>query len=153
MYAIRTTLDRKPTAAEIAAHYKRLATVETAFQTLKSVSLKVRPIHHRRENRVNSHVFLCMLAYCVEYHLRKALVPMLQAEEDPEGKRAQRNNAIEPAKQSERNKKKIRTSRTAEGHAARKYAQLMEHVSGLCRTTLRPKITMQKDHGSPCCPH
>ena len=77
VYAIRTTLDKKPTAAEIVAHYKRLATVETAFRSLKSVSLKVRPIHHRLESRVVGHVFLRMPAYYVEYHLRKALAPML----------------------------------------------------------------------------
>ena len=146
VYAIRTTLDKQPTAAEIVAHYKRLAAVETAFRSLKSVSLKVRPIHHRRESRVIGHVFLCMLAYYVEYHLRKALAPMLWAEEDPEGKKAERNSAIEPAKRSEQTKKKIRTRRTTEGQTPRKFPQLMENLAALCRSTIRPKITLQKEY-------
>ena len=133
-------------AAQIVAHYQRRTTVETAFRTLKSVSLRVRAIHHRRENRVISHAILYILSYYVEYHLRKVLAPMFWAEENPEGKRAQRKNAIEPAKRSEHTKKTVRIRRTAEGHAARKYVQLMEHRSGLCRTILRPKIAMQKNH-------
>ena len=56
--------------------YKSLTSVERAFRTIKTVDLKVRPIHHRTENRVRTHVLLCMLAYYVEWHMRRALAPM-----------------------------------------------------------------------------
>jgi len=66
-------LDREQTVLA----YKRLATVERAFRSLKSVDLNVRPIHHRLQERVRAHVFLVMLAYYVEWHMRQALAPVL----------------------------------------------------------------------------
>ncbi len=71
VYAIRTSLKAKPAEEEVVSDYKRLSTVEHAFRSFKQVSLKVRPIHHRTKDRVTCHVFLCMLSYYVEYHLRK----------------------------------------------------------------------------------
>ena len=78
IYVIRTSLpaDKIGSQAAVAA-YKNLALVERAFRTLKGVDLQVRPVHHWLEHRVKAHVFLCMLAYYVEHHMRNALAPIL----------------------------------------------------------------------------
>ena len=68
-------------ASETVERYKDLGAVEQAFRCFKTVDLKVRPIHHRLEGRVRAHVFLCMLAYYLEWHMRKALAPMLFGDE------------------------------------------------------------------------
>jgi len=74
VYAIRTSLKEVPPSNKsIVLDYKRLSAVESAFRSMRNISLKIRPIHHRRKKRVQAHVFLCMLAYYVEYHLRKEL--------------------------------------------------------------------------------
>ena len=144
LYAIRSSLKQEPEAAELVANYKRLSTVEQAFRTMKSISLHVRPIHHRKTNRVIAHVFLCMLAYYVEYHLRQKLAPMLFAEDDPAGKAAQRKNAVEPAKPSPQAKKKARTKRNNEGEKVMSFAEVMDELAGLCRLVVVPKISTDK---------
>ena len=144
LYAIRSSLKQKPEASELVANYKRLSTVEQAFRTMKTISLRVRPIHHRKKNRVIAHVFLCMLAYYVEYHLRRKLAPMLFAEDDPAGKAAQRKNAVEPAKPSPRAKKKARTKRNNEGEKVMSFAEVMDELAGLCRLVVVPKLSVDK---------
>ena len=144
LYAIRSSLKQKPEATELVANYKRLSTVEQAFRTMKTISLRVRPIHHRKKNRVIAHVFLCMLAYYVEYHLRRRLAPMLFAEDDPAGKAAQRKNAVEPAKPSPQAKKKARTKRNYEGEKVMSFAEVMDELAGLCRLVAVPKISVDQ---------
>jgi len=78
--------------------YKRLSSVERAFRTMKSISLRVRPIYHVKKERVIAHIFLCMLSYYVEYHLRKKLAPMTFAEDDLEARRSQREHIVEPGR-------------------------------------------------------
>ncbi len=128
VYAIRSSLKRE--AEELVTDYKRLSSVEWAFRTMKSMSLQVRLIHHRKQERVVAHIFLCMLAYYVEYHLRQKLAPMLFSEEDPEGKKAERKSIVEPAKPSAKTTKKARTKRTADGGKAMSYQAVMEELSG-----------------------
>ena len=125
-------------------NYKRLSTVEQAFRTMKTISLHVRPIHHRKKNRVIAHVFLCMLAYYVEYHLRRKLAPMLFAEDDPAGKAAQRTKAVEPAKPSPQAKKKARTKQNNEGEQVMSFAEVIDELAGLCRLVVVPKISTDK---------
>ncbi|MCY4171824.1 MAG: IS1634 family transposase [Bacteroidetes bacterium] len=146
VYAIRSSLKQKPAAEELVADYKRLSSVEIAFRTMKSMSLQVRPIHHRKPERIIAHIFLCMLAYYVEYHLRQKLAPMLFAEEDPEEKKAERKSIVEPVKPSTTATKKARTKRTADGGKAMSYQAVMEELSGLCRLTGVPKIKTDKTH-------
>ena len=88
IYALRTSVraDRLPTA-EVVRSYKRLATIERAFRTRKTVELKVRPIHHRPADRVRAHGFLGMLAYYVEWHMWRAWAPLLFDDDDPAGRR------------------------------------------------------------------
>jgi len=138
VYAIRSSLEQQ--GQELVSDYKRLSSVEWAFRTMKSMSLQVRPIHHRKKERVVAHIFLCMLAYYVEYHLRKALAPMLFAEEDPVAKKAERTSIVEPAKPSTKTTKKARTKRTEDGEKAMSFETVMEELSGLCRAVGVPKI-------------
>jgi hypothetical protein len=87
IYVVRTGLPKKQMSAPDAVRsYKALAQVERAFRSLKTVDLKIRPIHHRLENRVRAHIFLCMLAYYVEWHLIEAWRPLLFADEDQAAK-------------------------------------------------------------------
>ncbi|MDE0306659.1 MAG: transposase [Albidovulum sp.] len=85
IYVIRTSVPATVLDADAAVRaYKGLATVERAFRCLKTVDLHLRPIHHRWSERVRAHVLLCLLAYYVEWHLRRAWAPLLFAEDDPE---------------------------------------------------------------------
>lgn len=79
MHAIRTSLETEPNASEVVANYKKLSLVESVFRTMKTISIQVRPIHHRRKERGIAHVFLYMLAYYMEFHMRKKLAPILFA--------------------------------------------------------------------------
>ena len=73
IYIVRTSVPATHmAAADCVRNYKSLANVERAFRSFKTIDLKVRPIHHRLADRVRSHIFLCMLAYYVEWHMREA---------------------------------------------------------------------------------
>ena len=99
IYVIRTSLPKEKIGAEAAvAAYKSLALVERAFRTLKGVDLQVRPVHHWLAARVKAHVFLCMLAYYVEHHMRRALAPILFADHEPEAR--ERASIVGPAEPS-----------------------------------------------------
>ena len=74
--------------------------MERAFRSLKSVDLKVRPLHHRRADRVRAHVLLCMLAYYVEWHMRRALAPLLFDDHDPAAAERRRASVVAPARRS-----------------------------------------------------
>ncbi|HSV31229.1 MAG TPA: transposase [Atribacteraceae bacterium] len=83
-YVIRTSVEKERWAPEKAVlSYKSLSRAERAFRTLKGVDLKIRPIHHRAEDRVRAHIFLCMLAYYTEWHLREAWRSLLFEDEYP----------------------------------------------------------------------
>ena len=93
IYVIRTNVPAREIAPEDAVRaYKSLDRVERAFRSFKGVDLKVRPVHHRLEGRVRAHVFLCMLAYYVEWHMRRALAPMLFHDDDPAAAEAARSS-------------------------------------------------------------
>ena len=97
LYVVRAKVaDKTFTAPQLVERYKDLSLVENAFRCLKTVDLKVRPIHHRGEDRVRCHVFLCMLAYYVEWHMRAALKSVLFDEDDHESARANRTDAVAP---------------------------------------------------------
>ena len=99
IYVIRTSLPKDQVGSEAAvAAYKSLALVERAFRTLKGVDMQVRPVHHWLATRVKAHVFLCMLAYYVEHHMRVALAPILFADHQPEAR--ERASIVRPAEPS-----------------------------------------------------
>ena len=93
IYVIRTSLssDKLTSQAAVAA-YKQLSLVEQAFRCFRSIDLKIRPIYHRPERRVRAHVFLCMLAYYVEWHMRQLLAPVLFDDDDPQGAQGSRSS-------------------------------------------------------------
>jgi hypothetical protein len=100
IYVIRTSEPaERLDAATVVRKYKSLALVERAFRCLKGIDLLVRPIHHRAEERVRAHIFLCLLAYYVEWHMRDALAPLLYHDEELGSARAQRD-PVAPAQPS-----------------------------------------------------
>ena len=109
---IEHPIDRRFDAAQAVRAYKDLSKVERAFRSLKSVDLKVRPIHHRRADRVRAHVRLCMLAYYVEWHMRHALAPLPFDDHDPAAAEQQRRSVVQPAKRSPAARAKAGRKRT-----------------------------------------
>ena len=97
LYVIRTSLDAQALDAQAAvAAYKSLAHVERAFRSIKTVDLNVRAVFHYNEQRVRAHVFLCMLAYYVEWHMRERLKPMLFDDEEVQAANTTRASAVAP---------------------------------------------------------
>ena len=136
IYVIRTSVPKKQmSAADAVRNYKALANVERAFRALKTVDLKVRPIHHRLETRVRAHIFLCMLAYYVEWHLLEAWRPMLFADEDQAAK-ADRD-PVAPAERSEEALQKVITHTLPDGTPAHSFRTLLEDLSSIVRNTCR----------------
>jgi transposase len=135
IYVIRTSepADRL-TAAEGVRSYKRLALVEQAFRCLKGIDLLVRPIHHRTADRVCAHIFLCVLAYYVEWHLRRAWEPLLFEDEDLTEDR-QRRDPVAPARASKSSLEKKRTHTTSGDLPVHSFRTLMAHLGTRCRNT------------------
>jgi hypothetical protein len=140
IYVLRTSVaaDRLATA-EAVRSYKRLASIERAFRSLKTVDLKVRPIHHRKADRVRAHVFLCMLAYYVEWHMRRALAPMLFEDDDPAAAEAERRSVVAPAQRSPRAKAKALTKQTEEGEPVHSFQSLLRHLRTIVKDRMRVK--------------
>lgn len=140
IYVIRTSEARQRlSAAETVRSYKGLSQVERAFRCLKGVfDLLVRPIRHRTAERVPAHIFLCLLAYYVEWHMRRALAPLLFEDEHlAEGRR--HRDPILPAKPSEAAKRKKATHQTADGLAVHSFATLMAELATRSRVSYRLK--------------
>ena len=136
IYLIRTNVSADVMTAEDAVrNYKALSQVERAFRSLKTIDLHVRPIHHRVADRVRSHIFLCMLAYYVEWHMREAWRSLLFADEDQAAK-AQRD-PVAPARRSEAADHKAATHRLANGTTVHSFRTLLEDLSSMVRNTCR----------------
>lgn len=126
VYVIRTSVPRDQLSAETTVEaYKALSKVERAFRSYKSGDLEVRPIYHRAEDRVRAHVFLCMLAYYVEWHMRQDLAPILFDDHDPAGGRAQRRSIVAPAQRSPAAQAKVRRRRTEDGLPVHSFQSLL----------------------------
>ena len=117
--------------------YKSLAEVERAFRSLKTLDLKIRPIHHRTADRVRGHILLCMLAYYVEWHLREAWRPLLFADEDQVAKLTR--DPVAPAKRSEAAELKAQTHLLEDGTPAHSYATLLQELSTIVRNRCTAK--------------
>lgn len=140
IYVLRTSVPKAALSAEDTVRaYKDLAAVERAFRCLKTVDLHIRPIHHRLENRVRAHVFLCMLAYYVDWHLRQALAPLLFAEDDRDGAERRRGSPVQPATPSESAQAKATTKRTPDEHPVHHFRGLLDHLATLTRNTVQPQ--------------
>ena len=141
LYVVRAKVtDEGFTAPLLVERYKDLSLVENAFRCLKTVDLKVRPIHHRGEDRVRCHVFLCMLAYYVEWHMRAALKTVLFDEDDHEAARANRSDAVAPKLPSPSAKRKARTKLTPDGLPVHSFQTLLKDLATITRNTIVPKL-------------
>lgn len=137
IYIVRTSLDADALDAHRAVvAYKSLARVERAFRTLKSARLRVRPVYVYGAERVRAHVFLCILACHVEWHLRRRLAPMLFEDDDPDGAGTQRTSPVQPARTSEQARRKSATRRTAEGLPAHSLPSLLDDLATLTLNTM-----------------
>jgi len=136
LYIIRTSVAAaQMDAAQCVRNYKSLAHVERAFRSIKTIDLKVRPIHHRLENRVRAHIFLCMLAYYVEWHLREAWRELMFADTDQDAKAAR--DPVAPAKRSAAAQDKASSHTLADGTPAHSFSTLMQELATVVRNTCR----------------
>ena len=137
IYVIRTSVPKEemtPEAAVLA--YKSLSQVERAFRSAKT-DLDVRPLHHHTEPRVRAHVFLCMLAYYVEWHLRRSLAPLLFQDHDRPAAAEQRASVVAKAGISPAAKRKKARRKTDDGLAVHSFRTLLEALATATRTRLR----------------
>lgn len=134
IYVLRTSVAASAIPAEETVRcYKRLAQVERAFRSLKSVDLKVRPIYHRLADRVRAHVLLCMLAAYVEWHMKQSLTPLLFTDEEPEAGELLRSSVVAPAQRSAQALEKIHTRTTRDGFPVHSFATLIQDLATLTR--------------------
>lgn len=137
IYVIRTSVRPEfATADQTVGHYKSLSRVERAFRSMKSVDLKVRPIHHRLADRVRAHILLCMLAYYVEWHMRLALAPILFEDHDPVAAQAQRDSIVAPAKRSASALHKADHKRTEDGLPVHSFQTLLADLATIAKNTV-----------------
>jgi transposase len=138
LYVIRTSEQSQTTfpAADCVRTSKRLTLVEQAFRCLKGLDLRVRPIYHRVEPRVRAHLFLCLLAYYVEWHMRKALKPLLYEDEELEEAREERD-PVQPAQPSPSAQEKKKKHQTSAGEPVHSFASLLAHLGTRTRNTVQ----------------
>jgi transposase len=140
IYVIRTSEPEPPwSAADCVRTYKSLSLVERAFRCLKGLDLLVRPIRHRIDPRVRAHLFLCLLAYYVEWHLRERLKPLLYDDEELPQLRRQRH-PVSQAQPSESAQEKKRTHQTASGLVAHDFRSLLAHLGTRSRVTYEVQV-------------
>jgi transposase len=138
IYVLRTPVPQAELDAEATVRsYKALSTVERAFRSCKTVDLGVRPIFHWNENRVRAHVFLCLLAYHVEWHMRQALRPVLFDDHDPVAAQAQRSSPVSKARVSPAARRKATAKRTDDGHPVHSFRTLLADLATVTRNTVR----------------
>src|SRR5882672_3464679 len=142
IYVVRTNLlAAQSDAAATVRAYKSLSGVEHAFRSLKTVDLELRPVFHWTAPRVRAHVLLCMLAYYLQWHMRRSLAPMLFDEPDPAAREAQRSSPVAKAEPSPAAQRKAARKRTdpAEGEPlpAHSFHTLLGDLATLTRNVVR----------------
>ena len=136
VYIIRTCVSpAQMDAASCVRNYKSLAQVERAFRSLKTIALKVRPIHHRKADRVRAHLFLCMLAYYVEWHMREAWRELMFADTDQQAKATR--DPVAPATRSKAALTKVARHTLDNGSPAHSFSTLLSELAGIVRNTCR----------------
>ena len=140
LYVIRSTVPKDEMSAEEAVRsYKRLSRIERAFRCLKTMDLKVRPIHHHLADRVRAHVLICMLAYYVEFHMRRALAPILFEDHDKPAAERLRLSVVAPARRSLKAQRKARTKKTDDGSPVHSFHTLLEDLASVVKSHIKPK--------------
>ena len=151
IYVIRTNVPEAELGAEaVVQAYKDLSEVEQAFRVMKGFALEVGPIRHRLEERVRAHVFLCMLARYVRWHMEKALAPLLLTDHDPKGAEARRDSIVAPARRSVAGERKVHRQRTHDGDPARSFDTLMADLRTLTKNETRVQGTEVTFDKYPC---
>ena len=146
IYVIRSSLKKeKRTANDIVLDYKSLSQVERAFRSIKTTDLEVRPIYHYDEKRVRTHLFVCMLAYYVKWHMMEAWRPLLFADEAQEEKRER--DPVAPAKRSTPAEKKVHSKKLADGSPAHSFQSLLSNLKSIVRNTCKRRNT---ETSEPC---
>jgi DDE family transposase len=136
IYIIRTSVSAaQMDAPQCVRNYKSLANVERAFRSLKTIDLKVRPIHHRTADRVRAHILLCMLAYYVEWHMREAWRELMFADTDQQAKL--RRDPVAPAKRSKAALAKVARHALDDGTPVHSFSTLMAELATVVRNTCR----------------
>jgi len=136
IYITRTSLSAEQMdAPDCVRNYKSLANVERAFRSLKTIDLKVRPIHHRTADRVRSHIFLCMLAYYVEWHMREAWRELMFADAQLQAKATR--DPVAPAKRSKAALAKVARHTLDDGTPAHSFSTLMAELATIVSNTCR----------------
>jgi transposase len=137
LYVIRSNLPKQAMSAEdLVVSYKSLAQVEHAFRSPKSVDLQIRPVYHWLAPRVRAHLFLCMLAYHVEWHMRERLKPILYADHDKTAAEAERASIVAPLEPSPAARRKANRHRTDEGTPLTPWRDLLRHLATLTLNTV-----------------
>ena len=140
LYIIRTSVpDTQMEAADCVRNYKSLANVERAFRSFKTIDLKVRPIHHRLADRVRSHIFLCMLAYYVEWHMREAWRELMFADTDQQAKATR--DPVAPARRSNAALAKITRHTLDDDTPVHSFCTLMADLATIVRNTCRAPLS------------
>jgi transposase len=138
IYVVRTRVPASRMSTDDSVrNYKNLSRVERAFRSMKTVDLKVRPIHHHVADRVRAHIFLCMLSYYVEWHMREALRPLLFDDEEQDAKATR--DPVAPAKRSASALAKTATKKTDEGLEAHSFSSLIDHLGAIVRNFCKRK--------------
>lgn len=140
-YVVRTSVPaRTITAEDTVSTYKKLSVVERAFRCIKTVDLKVRPIFHRLEKRVRAHIFLCTLAYYVEWEMRRVLAPILFDDENHALTEKERSSVVAPAERSETAKKKATSKHTAGGVPVHSFRTLLADLGTITKNQIQPHL-------------
>ena len=155
LYVVRSSVDQKLMNSEqLVETYKSLAKVERAFRCLKTVDLSLRPIYHRNDDRIRWPVFICMLAYYVEWHMREKLRPVLFADDDQEAAAAARASIVAPAQRSESAKRKDAHRRTADDYPVQSFHDILADLGTLCRNRIRiPEFDSEFDKQTLATPY
>ncbi len=141
IYVVRTSVERKRLSAEeVVRSYKRLAAVERAFRSFKTMDLHIRPIHHHKADRVRAHVLVCMLAYYVEWHMRRALAPLLFDDDDREGAEKSRASVVAAAERSPRAERKAHSKHTVDGQPVHSFQSLLKDLATIVKNRVQPKL-------------
>jgi transposase len=141
VYILRTSVDKAVmNEVEVVKAYKSLSNVEEAFRCYKSIDLKVRPIYHYKGDRVKAHIFLCMLAYYVEWHLKQQLAPLLFEDEDIDDN----YEDVIKARRSDTAVSKDRKKRNQENLPVHSFRTLIEDLGTICLNTVECNIESGK---------
>ena len=136
IYVVRTSLsEQQMNADDTVRSYKQPGQIERAFRSLKTIDLRVRPIRHRTVDRVRAHIFLCMLAYYVQWHMLEAWRPLLFCDEDHKAKATR--DPVAPAQRSEAALRKVHSKILDDGSQAHSFQTLLKVLSGIVRNICR----------------